>query len=175
MTLPPTIPTYRVASTGIWTRPDNVFLSEAAVHALISCDVAPEEMTNGADHIPVSTILSLSLLQAQPSPKRNFRTVDWETFNKHFAEELEKIPPPCELTTQQLLNMAVQDITRTIQLSIEKAIPPSQPYPASKRWWTSELSEMKKALNRLSAKSYKFRAIPDDDSHRELRELRTRY
>ncbi|KAJ3804598.1 hypothetical protein F5876DRAFT_70493 [Lentinula aff. lateritia] len=94
MILLPTIPTYRLASTGIWTRQDNVFLSEAAVHALVSCDVVPEEMTNGADHIPVSTILNLSLLQTQPSPKRNFRTINWETFNKHFAEELEKIPPP---------------------------------------------------------------------------------
>ncbi|KAJ3897902.1 hypothetical protein F5879DRAFT_771234, partial [Lentinula edodes] len=149
MILPPTIPTYRVASTGIWTRPDNVFLSEATVQALVSCDVTPEAMTNGADHIPISTVLSLSLLQAQPSPKRNFRTANWETFNEYFAEELEKIPPPYEITTQQLLNTAVQNITRTIQLAIEKAIPLSQPYPASKRWWTSELSEMKKALNRL--------------------------
>ncbi|KAJ3743988.1 hypothetical protein DFH05DRAFT_1398875 [Lentinula detonsa] len=99
MVLPPGIPTFQAPTTRIWTRLDNVFLSEDARHALITCDVAPETTTNGADHIPIATILNLSLVHTKPPIRYNFRLTDWKEFQKQLDEELKTIPQPQELTT----------------------------------------------------------------------------
>ncbi|KAJ3743040.1 hypothetical protein DFH05DRAFT_1361512, partial [Lentinula detonsa] len=80
MVLPPGIPTFQSAISGIWTRLDNVFLSKNARHALITCDAAPEMITNGADHIPIVTTLNLSLVRTEPSIRHNFRMTDWKDF-----------------------------------------------------------------------------------------------
>ncbi|KAJ3738725.1 hypothetical protein DFH05DRAFT_1366758, partial [Lentinula detonsa] len=175
MILPPAIPTYQVPASGIWTRPDNVFLSEEATHALVSCDVTPEEMVNGADHIPIATVLNLRLLQSEPPRRRNFRLTEWETFSEKLAKGLEDMPTTQEITSSLQLNKAVGDITKTIQKAIEAAVPISKPCPFSKKWWTSKLSVMKKKINRLSARAYKFRAVTDHDVHTELRKERAIY
>ena len=53
---------------------------------------------------------------------------------------------------------------------MEESVPISRPSPYTKRWWTKELTELKKAKNRLSNLSYKFQGIPEAPVHVQHKE-----
>lgn len=175
MALPPCIPTYRVPANGNWTRPDNVFISDSAASLITSCDVAPQLQVNGADHVPIVTTLNLTLPHSAQVPRKNFRMTDWEKFRKELGKEIETIPQPHEIVTIQDMNKSVDDITKVIQTVIERIVPDSKPCPNSRRWWTHELSLMKRRQNRLSNLCYKFRALPHHPIHQELKNHRAEY
>ena len=46
-------------------------------------------------------------------------------------------------------------------------VPINKPCPYMKRWWTRELSELKKDKNKLSKLSYHYRGIPNHTMHTE--------
>ncbi len=52
-----------------------------------------------------------------------------------------------------------------IQGTIDNEVPLHKPFPTAKRWWTSELSTLRKEGNRLSRHSYRHRALTDHPSH----------
>ena len=51
----------------------------------------------------------------------------------------------------------------------------TKPRPDAKRWWNGDLRKRKKDLNRLSAQSYRYRALADHPSHAELKAKNTQY
>lgn len=175
MTLPPHIPTFFVPTSGIWTRPDNVFISESAESLVMLCDVAPHLQANGADHIPIATTININVPCSTHELKCNFRMVCWKDFRSTLLDELEKIPQPHKILSVEDMNATANDLTKAIQATIEKEVPPRKPSPNSRRWWTHELLQMKKTLNKLSNQAYKSRALPDHPIHRELKAHRTAY
>lgn len=172
MTLPPYIPTFYIPTSGNWTRPDNVFISESAEALILLCDVASQLQVNGADHIPITTTININIPRSSQELKRNFRMVDWKEFRKTLEEELAKIPQPHEILSVQEMNEMAGELTKAIQNTIDKQVPLRKPFPNSRRW-THELSQMKKTLNKLSNQAYKCRALPDHPIHRELKNHRT--
>ena len=53
---------------------------------------------------------------------------------------------------------------------MEESVLISRPFPYTKCWWTKELTKLKKAKNRLSNLSYKFRGIPEAPVHAQHKE-----
>src|SRR6266481_5666871 len=67
---------------------------------------------------------------------------------------------------------------RAVQEAIATVIPVSQPMPhlrSQRRWWSKELSSLKKAMNRLSNKAYKMRTLADHPVHGEYRKICNNY
>jgi len=52
---------------------------------------------------------------------------------------------------------------------LHKNLDELKPSPFSRRWWTKELSELKKEQNRLSNRSYKLRDVRNHPIHMEFR------
>lgn len=50
-----------------------------------------------------------------------------------------------------------------------------KPSPFAKRWWTKELSRLKKHKERLARKLYRERAVDEDQIHEEYRQAWNRY
>ncbi|KAE9401736.1 hypothetical protein BT96DRAFT_782726, partial [Gymnopus androsaceus JB14] len=92
--------------------------------------------------------LDISVLHSSPPSKRNFRMTDWDKFKEIILDKLNLIPPPQEITSRAQMNTAVDDLTAAIQKTINKVVPINKPCPSSRRWWTHELSQMKKTQNR---------------------------
>jgi hypothetical protein len=65
MVLPKNIPTL-INSAGNYTRPDNVFISQAIAHWIVNCNTSPEDTPPKADHFPILTTLDLSIPEAAP-------------------------------------------------------------------------------------------------------------
>ena len=54
-------------------------------------------------------------------------------------------------------------------------MPCAELMPKSKRWWTKELTQLQKAVNKLGRQVYKRRADPDHVIHAEHKEAAKRY
>src|SRR6266481_4481593 len=97
--------------------------------------------------------------------------MDWEKFREELAERLSDIPAPQKIHTDMQFQGAIEDLTQAVQEAIAAVIPVSQPMPHLRRWWSKELSSLKKAMNRLSNKVYKMRTLADHPVHGEYRKI----
>jgi endonuclease/exonuclease/phosphatase family metal-dependent hydrolase len=59
--LPLGIPTLQSTSSKNWTRPDNVFGMEHTNNTLIECTTDPSQRDPCTDHVPIITILELTI------------------------------------------------------------------------------------------------------------------
>ena len=105
----------------------------------------------------------------------NYRDTDWEKFNKTLKTHLAKLSPVQPLVTDDEFQTSARDITKAIQSTIEETIPRSRPNPHSKRWWTKDLTIMRREVAKLSHLSYRTRDIPNHPSHEEHRIKRNEY
>ena len=71
--------------------------------------------------------------------------------------------------------LAINSLMEAIHGTIHAVVPKRHPSPYSKRWWSRELTELKKRKNQLINASYKFRALPDHPIHEEHRLIRSKY
>jgi hypothetical protein len=83
-----------------WTRLDQVFISEEHLDAVITCEALSETPGINTDHLPILTTLDLNLTRALANSPRNFRNMDWETFNKNLATKLSELGPPSRIQSQ---------------------------------------------------------------------------
>ena len=173
MALPAGIPTLE-ATSGNWTRPDNVWRSASDTNIFISCNVAPALRPPLADHLPIISVLDISLKRAVAPLSRNFRNVDWDEFRSSLGRSLAPITPH-RLHSAADTASAASSLTQAIQDTICAIIPPSKPSPFAKRWWTKDLSKMRKEKNRLSSLAFKFRHIPNHPSKKQYRQFANKY
>jgi hypothetical protein len=119
--------------------------------------------------------LDLEVPTAEVEEKHNFRETDWEEFNVQLAIELDKIPPALPLVTDEEFQTAACALTTAIQRTIEQKVPRSKPNPHTKRWWTKELTTLRRDVAKLSHRSYKYRDDTDHRCHEEYRTKRNQY
>lgn len=175
MLLPKNIPTLRSMVTKNWTRPDNIFGSSNVEELLVSCETQPGDPNPGTDHVPIRTIVDLPLVKKESPPSFNFRMTEWDDFRDNLRERLQYIPPPQVLIDEAQFQKAVQDLTETLQQSIQSVVPKQRPSPHMRRWWTSDLRRMKRERNKLSETAFRYRALPDHPSHQELKTATNRF
>jgi len=168
--LPPGTPTYET-STHNWTRPDNVWLSHHSLNLVISCDTNPSLHPVLADHLPVITIIDMPVARAPPKSLPNFQDFDFTDFNKALHSRLQHNSPAELLRTKEAFYNKVDRLTTIIQETIDSHMPAKKPCPFSKRWWTTELTALKKRKNQLSNEAYKFRHIVDHPSKEEHKKI----
>ncbi|KAL1746881.1 hypothetical protein HDZ31DRAFT_61821 [Schizophyllum fasciatum] len=167
MALPKGIPTLQHMATKRWSRPDNTFISEDAAALLISCDTAPSLRGPGTDHMPILTELDFALARQNSPSYRNFRETDWDEFESELSARLRLIDDPKEIMSADQFHTVLNGLTGAILATIDKVVPLSKPCPHSRRWWTKELTQMSKKLNRLAEVAHRYRALPGHASHGE--------
>ena len=176
LALPSGLPTHKHSVTKRWSRLDQVFLSDHSANILTACDTLPEERGISTDHIPILTEINLAIAQtvaAESAP--NFREVNWEEFGKELSKQLAKLPPPESITGQRQLDKSCADLTRAIQATIDYKVPVTEITPKSKRWWTKELTQLRKTANKLGRQSYKRRRDSEHKVHEEHEEAAKKY
>jgi hypothetical protein len=162
-------------TTGNWTRPDNIFASANMEQLIVRCDTDTWLRGPGTDHVPILTVIDLSL-ECKVSPlSPNFRMSDWKVFNEELEARLVDILLPAILKTEAEFQDTVTNLTSMLQDVIHTTVPVSKPCLHSKRWWSKELSNLKKAKNKLSSYSHKYRAVSDHPSHEQHKAVRKQY
>ncbi|KAJ8579808.1 hypothetical protein M405DRAFT_855106 [Rhizopogon salebrosus TDB-379] len=125
MTLPKGLPTLQSTSSKNWTRPDNVFCTDHTSDSFLSCTTNPALHGPATDHVPILSIIDLEIPHTTTEIKHNFR------------------------------ENAAHQLTLTISNAIERHIPKSRLNPLSKRWWTKDLTLLRREVAKLSHLSYR--------------------
>jgi hypothetical protein len=111
--LPCGLPTLQALCSGNWTRPDNVLGTEHLLNAVTTCITAPELRGPRTDHVPIHLILELEPTRIVEEPRRNWREVDWDDFNKRLSDLLSPFPP-LPLASDDEFQEAAQRLTQII-------------------------------------------------------------
>jgi hypothetical protein len=154
--LPPGIPTLESLATGNWTRPDNVWCSSHTSDLFSACNVNPEIRPPNTDHLPIVSYIDFPVRRL-PKPKdRNFRKVNWDSFNQTLTESLNAKPKPKPLTSKQEFDNALKALSDALATTIEQCVPHASRFPFTKRWWSKELETLRLHKNKLSNLHYHF-------------------
>lgn len=143
--LPPGTITYPNAGTAI----DLVWGNREAVDRMLTCKVA-DEHDHTSDHLPIETTLALLVNMPQPSPPYNYAKTNWQELGRRLVDYL---PDPSSLkqetiTTQDVDSFA-DELIDAITKAVKETTPRKRPCPHSKRWWTEELTTLRREANRL--------------------------
>ncbi|TFK64210.1 hypothetical protein BDN72DRAFT_751374, partial [Pluteus cervinus] len=147
MALPKDLPTLEHRSSKVLTRPDNIFCSSGTYDQLIKCYTDPPARGPGADHFPILTIIDRKVVKTVEKDKRNFRETDWKEFNETLAEKLAEISVSPSMESSEIQGV-VRVFTEAITDTIKLVVPLVKRSPHSKRWWTRDLTNMKKEYNK---------------------------
>jgi hypothetical protein len=143
LALPKGIPTYQTAA-GNWTRPDNVWRSSSPDDPISRCEVVPAMSPPMADHLPIVTELALPLPRAPEAQVLDFRQADWPKVNLDLAQRLEEQSPAARIESEEEFLLKVDEVIRITTETLEDHLKDRRPSPFKRRWWTKELSTLKK-------------------------------
>lgn len=175
MSLPPKLPTLQALSTGNWTRPDNVWCTNHSSDLFIRCLTDPGLRGPNTDHLPILFTLDIPIPRISKTRTRNFRATDWAEFNSHLSSLLARSPKPSRIRSQPEFRSAISTLNSAISATIEAHVPLISPIPFAKRWWTPQLSALRKKKNRLANLSYRWRGLPDHHAHDDHRATAKEY
>ena len=175
MALAKGVPTHHHNVTKKWSRLDQVFITEHTMEAVIVCDTIPEERGVNTDHVPIVTVLDMKLTKAPSQIARNFRDVDWTKFRTTLEGELAKQGVPKNIKTLRELNHTCEKLTQALQDTINDEVPCTDINARSKRWWSKELTLLRRETEKLGRKAYKLRRWPEHPIHKEHMTLRKSY
>jgi exonuclease III len=175
LVLPAGLPTHCHNVTKRWTRLDQVFLSDHSLNLLIACDTRADLRGVNTDHLPIVTELNLEAALAKEISIHNFREVDWEQFRAALNSKLCQQQPPKIIKKQEDLDAECLKLITAIQETIAWEVPITTLTPKSKRWWTKELTQMRKLTNKTGRLSHKVRRETEHPVHKEHAEARKEY
>ena len=92
LALPPGIPTYKMV-TGNWTRPDNIWHSNNPSNPIITCNIKPSIQPPWADHLPIITLLDLTVTWVIRLPSCNMHCANFTSINKKLCTHLDERNP----------------------------------------------------------------------------------
>jgi len=141
--IPPGTVTYPNANTAI----DLVWGNGQAQERLLKCQIA-EDCDQGADHLPVETILLYNHIDVpQQQPRLDISRTDWETFQRTLKDILPTTTPTPQ--TGEEIERTTVFLIQSLQQALKASTPIKRPCPRSKRWWTPELTELARQHRRL--------------------------
>ncbi|PIL37604.1 hypothetical protein GSI_01298 [Ganoderma sinense ZZ0214-1] len=175
MSLPAGVPTLEVLSTRNLTRPDNVFCSADLSDLLMGCTTAPQLRPTKTDHFPILTTLDISLAPARPPRRRNFREVDWEGFERVLRAHLDAHPIAPNIHSIADFDAHLQRLNEAIAAAVEQEVPLTNPTPFSRRWWSKDLTSLRKQKQRAGRASFKHRHDHAHPAHEDYRRIRNQY
>ncbi len=96
---------------------------------------------HGSDHLAIVNEFMTEAPDVTPPPRRAYKNARWDVLNLEVMNQLsriEKIDPITNLEeyTTELINIVLE--------GIEKSVPLAKRSPYNKRWWTEDLSQLRK-------------------------------
>lgn len=173
LALPPGIPTLEHMRSKARHRVDQVFCTHEFTDSISRCDVLPDRPPR-TDHFPVVTVIDLETARYVPTPKRNFREVDWQAFNNHLVDLLAKVQLRDPQSIEEFDSMW-EDFEGAIQDTISLHVPMTSVCPYTKRWWSRELAQMRSNVKHLARSAHNLKHSPGHPVHEEHRIARNAY
>jgi len=136
--LPRGTPTYDAGTTI-----DLSLASQLLVEDLRWCRVWPTQY--GSDHESIETAFELEVPQDDVRPRRLFRNTNWEKASKQLALDLSSHPLPELSGHPDDIDAFAEELTHRVQVATLSNTPESRPTPFAKRWWSLELTSLRRS------------------------------
>ena len=175
LALPAGTPTHEHNITKQWSRLDQVFVTEHTLDALMQCEALPMEQGLNTDHFPVISNLDINIDITPKKAISNFRDVDWKEFRKVLGGKINKWGVPNFIRSQAMLDRECDKLTTALQETIGEVVPEVILGPQAKRWWTKELTNLRKDMLKIRRKICKKRADPNNTKWAQFRDARRRF
>ena len=127
------------------------------------------------DHMPIITVLDIEPVCLVQADKYNFKLMDWEKFRKTLKIRLDNLQVVEELTTVEAFHNQITNLDTAIKEAIKEHIQVMKMSLYMKRWWSNELTDLKKQKEHLARKSYRKRACDEDPIHEKFRQAQNKY
>lgn len=117
------------------TTVDLVLASEALTDDLLKCGTHDTE--HGSDHRTIETVFETEIPEQKPPERLLFKNAPWKEINIMISRSLEMVPS--EGTVQQNTDRLMKAVSE----AVHSLTPKAKPSPAMKRWWTSDLTQLR--------------------------------
>ena len=175
LALPAGTPTHEHNITKRWSRLDQVFVTEHTLDVLMQCKALLMEQGLNMDHFPVISNLDINIDITPKKAISNFRDVDWKEFRKVLGGKINKWGVPNFIRSQAMLDRECDKLTTALQETIGEVVPEVILGPQAKRWWTKELTNLRKDMLKIRQKICKKRADPNNTKWAQFRDARRRF
>ena len=147
--IPPGTITRPTTNTIGGTTIDLVWGNENAEDAMLKYHTISRTHDHGSDHYPIETVVDIEPKLVQEIQKPfNFAKTNWKSLEMKLKGYLPTLIDSEHTSPTELDQFAAQMVT-AFQQAVSETTPRKKPCPHSKRWWNSELTEMRKCANRL--------------------------
>ena len=142
---------------------DLVLTSSELANEVQCCHV--RDNPQGSDHEPIEAVFTLQYEEAPHQPKLLFRLAPWDKI-RAMVQELLPITPHDPTSVES----CAARIINAVNFAIQKYCPVSKPSPYSKKWWTADLTIMRRAyvFKRNGARSTRRAGIRDHTLEQEV-------
>jgi hypothetical protein len=129
--------------TKTWQGPDKestidlVLTTSELADEMVTC--APHPTDHGSDHRAIQTIFDIAMPERITTHRLLFKNAPWALIGARVEENLRPLPWAVDVQTQtdQLMRVTLE--------AIHELTPRAQPPPYAKRWWTKDLTRLRRA------------------------------
>lgn len=151
--------------------PDTVFASEGVATALIRCVV--HAVDHGSDHRGIVLESSVQLdTYRERERRRLYFDADWDAIRAALTDRLATgsmdTSLDTSLDTKDHLDRAAEELVATVNAILEETVPRAKPSPYTKRWWTKELSHLRRRLTTMRNHVTTLRRRNQDSTHAKM-------
>ncbi|RFN45006.1 reverse transcriptase [Fusarium flagelliforme] len=146
-----------------------VLASTELADEMTSCGIHPTE--HGSDHRAIRSEFDTTLPERTPSDRLLLKNAPWLKIKERVRTKLEALP--CGGTVQ-----AQTDRLMSVVLdAINDLVPRAKPSPYAKRWWTTDLTRLRRMYTywRNQARAYRRRGREATDLEQKAREAAKEY
>jgi ribonuclease HI len=149
---------------------DLVMASTSLSDDCMQCDTHPNE--HGSDHRSIQTSFNLLRPETTLKPRLLLRHAAWDRIRQAVTQQLEQLPDEVD-DLDRYTDHFVSIVTETVQ----KHTPYTKPTSYTKRWWTADLTQLRRNYTywRNQARSHRRQGVGDDALEARVLELRREY
>jgi hypothetical protein len=127
------------SSRGHQSTIDLTLASAGLTERLLKCTT--DDTAHGSDHLAIDIEFDLALSESREAERKLWKHAKWEQLRETVANELATRPRP---DNDKDLNVYAQYILDLTTVAVQKHVPVSRPCKYAKRWWTEDLTKLRK-------------------------------
>jgi len=148
---------------------DLVLTTSELADEMVACVLHPTD--HGSDHRAIRTTFDVALPERVATPRLLFKNAPWNLIRARVDEGLQPLPKAVDVQTQADQLMGV------VSEAIHDLTPQAQPSPYAKRWWSGDLTRLRRAHTfwRNQARAQRRASLPCSDLERRAKEAAKEY
>ncbi|XP_044720168.1 endonuclease-reverse transcriptase domain-containing protein [Hirsutella rhossiliensis] len=143
---------------------DLVLTTSELADEVATCAIHPTD--HGSDHRAIQTTFDITMPERSARPRLLFKNAPWNLIRTRVKDNLRLLPWAVDVQTQ------TDQLMRIVLEAIHELTPRARPSPYAKRWWTKDLTQLRRTHTfwRNQARTQRRGGQPRPDLERRAKE-----